>query len=411
VPSEPALLSLQGSTSRSSGLRRLVLVTGCLATLACRAERSASSLPPAATARTTPAQARGPVPTRLHLGEGWGCAEFETPLGSTVECWDAPLSEAGPPRAWTVPWLKDKHISSGPDRVCELLRPEGSFRCWSRPERGQAAPQELDARGEWVPPPLGTAEAAAEQVDRAGGVAIGGTFACLQAAGDGDDHVFCRGDDRFGQLGGSGSQNGAPARSSYVPGIAPALWLNAGTWHACAIANTVSDDHRRYVHRVACWGRGDYGQLSAPAPDRCEANGTEVGCAKTPVMGIELSDLASFAIGDLYTCINGARGISCWGANRDGFFGEPGSCPASLKSAWPTLRGSVPAPRAACSTKPLYLPHVFETQSWVQGWPARSLHRRRGGRALFRRHSDARRRYFKPDAEPRARCRRLCAHG
>jgi hypothetical protein len=209
-----------------------------------------------------------------------------------------------------------------------------------------------------------------EQVDRAGGMAIGGTFACLQAADD--DHVFCRGDDHFGQLGGSHSvpdADGGPERSGYVPGIAPALWLNAGTWHACAVANTVSDYHTRYVHRVACWGRGDYGQLSAPATDRCEMNGAEVGCAKTPVLGIEFPDIGSFAIGDLYTCVNSTRGISCWGANRDGFFGEPGSCPASLKSAWPTLRTPEPAPRAACSPKPVRLPHVFDFHSWVRAGP------------------------------------------
>jgi hypothetical protein len=59
--------------------------------------------------------------------------------------------------------------------------------------------------------------------------------------------------------------------------------------------------------------------------------------------------------GDLFTCLRDSQGIRCWGATRDAIFGVPGSCPESLRAAWPTLHGTVPAPRAACSDKPVAL--------------------------------------------------------
>jgi hypothetical protein len=53
-----------------------------------------------------------------------------------------------------------------------------------------------------------------------------------------------------------------------------------------------------------------------------------------------------------------AAGIACWGANRDAFFGTPGSCPDELRGAWPTLAKPLPAPRAACATMPTLVPGV-----------------------------------------------------
>ena len=122
---------------------------------------------------------------------------------------------------------------------------------------------------------------------------MGGTFACLrtsQAQG-----VFCLGDDRFGQLGSS-----APPRPQSAAGdpafvrdvgreVKPAL----GTWHACALAapRTMSDPLP-----IVCWGRGDHGQLGAPAPDKCIVDGQVVACARTPVRGPRVNDqMAVFA--------------------------------------------------------------------------------------------------------------------
>jgi hypothetical protein len=62
--------------------------------------------------------------------------------------------------------------------------------------------------------------------------------------------------------------------------------------------------------------------------------------------------------GDMFTCVTTERGVECWGASRDAFFGVPGSCPDSLKRAWPTLSGPVAAPRAACSATPVLVKGV-----------------------------------------------------
>jgi hypothetical protein len=136
--------------------------------------------------------------------------------------------------------------------------------------------------------------------------------------------------------------------------VTPAL----GTWHACAL----SAPRGRSLHgdlAVACWGRGDHGQLGAPAPDKCTVDGKTIACARTPVRGPRVKDqMAVLGAGDLFTCVNSMEGTRCWGASRDGLFGVRGSCPESLRLAWPTPDGPVSAPNASCTTTPVSLPGV-----------------------------------------------------
>jgi hypothetical protein len=70
--------------------------------------------------------------------------------------------------------------------------------------------------------------------------------------------------------------------------------------------------------------------------------------------------MAVLGAGDLFTCVTSQDGIKCWGASRDGLFGVRGSCPESLRRAWPTPDGPVPAPNASCTTKPVSLPGAVE---------------------------------------------------
>jgi hypothetical protein len=162
--------------------------------------------------------------------------------------------------------------------------------------------------------------------------------------------VFCRGDDRFGQLGGSGLPGPDAGRDdpAFVRGVWPAHFPAAGTWHACALAAGDRDKLQ-----VACWGRGDHGQLGGPAGDTCTVDGASVACARTAVRRVETEQMAVLRAGDLYSCVTTRKGIQCWGASRDAIFGVRGSCPESLRRAWPTLTGPVPAPNAACSDKPV----------------------------------------------------------
>jgi hypothetical protein len=169
------------------------------------------------------------------------------------------------------------------------------------------------------------------------------------------------GDDRFGQLGGSKAvpaPQASPQDPAFVQGLWPAENIAAGTWHACAMAapgGLANGGH------LACWGRGDYGQLGAAAPDVCSADGANVACAKTPVKGFKLADpVMVLRAGDLFTCLSDRKGIACWGASRDGFFGTASQCPPALRRAWPTLHGSVAAPRATCSKAPARIAKITQ---------------------------------------------------
>jgi hypothetical protein len=88
-------------------------------------------------------------------------------------------------------------------------------------------------------------------------------------------------------------------------------------------------------------------------PDLCTVNGRAVGCARSPQKNIILKGgMAVLRAGDQFTCVSDPQGIRCWGANRDGFFGAPGSCPKGVERGWPTLGGPVSAPGARCSPVP-----------------------------------------------------------
>ncbi|MGH7272671.1 MAG: hypothetical protein ACREJ3_19750, partial [Polyangiaceae bacterium] len=186
--------------------------------------------------------------TSVILGEGWGCAAFRSEAGATWQCW-----EAGPaPRAWSVPWLKNRSITSGPDRVCEFARPGLTFRCWQRPARGDVEGRELPASWEWLNPNHAAWNDALSRSDRIGATFVGGTFGCVQGTKSGS--VWCLGDDHYGQLGGSRPVPPPDAEMrdrAFVQNIWPAQRLTLGTWHACTIA---APGGLARGGNVACWG-------------------------------------------------------------------------------------------------------------------------------------------------------------
>lgn len=306
-----------------------------------------------------------PRASAVLLGEGWGCAAFGSEAGASWQCWDA-----GPaPRAWSVPWLKDKGLQSGPDRLCEFARPALTFRCWQRPARGQTEGEELPASWEWLNPNHAVwGKDTYTRSDRLVGTYVGGTFGCVQAVKD--NNVWCLGDDRFGQLGGSKPAPAPDAKKddpAFVQHLWPAWRPALGTWHGCAIAAPGGLAHGGHV---TCWGRGDYGQLGAAAPDACTVDGATIACARSPVKGPAVhAPMAALGAGDLFTCVSTPEGISCWGADRNAFFGTPGSCPDALRNAWPTPHGTVQAPRAACSPSPVQVAGASGFQQWFQAGP------------------------------------------
>jgi hypothetical protein len=259
-----------------------------------------------------------------------------------------------------VPWLQEHDdLQAGPDRLCALAVPQLTLRCWAPPARGETTGREL-AGTEWLNPRYATWEAV-DRLDRVQAAFVGGTFSCLHTS-PGD--LFCRGDDAFGQLGSGGQPQASPEDPAYLH-VWPAQSVALGSWHGCALAARGGLSLGAFV---ACWGRGDHGQLGGPARDTCTVGGASVPCARSPQAGAKIpGGMAVLGAGDLFTCVTDARGIQCWGANRDGFFGTPGSCPDSLRSAWPTLHGSVAAPRAACTDQPVRVPEVkrFDPQFTV----------------------------------------------
>ncbi|MEP6654072.1 MAG: hypothetical protein ABJA82_11985 [Myxococcales bacterium] len=309
--------------------------------------QSATRIPAASTA------VRPPKATGVIMGERWGCVSFDTGSGQGYQCW-----EAGPaPRARRVPWMDGKRFEVAPDHLCVLAAPELTFRCWHRPVPGEQVARPLPENWQWLNPHGVKWEDAYERADRVGDAEVGGTFSCLKTVKD--SGLFCFGDDKFGQRGGSTGPprpDAGPRDPAFVQDLWPAEFMAVGTWHACAFA---APRGMANGGTISCWGRGDGGQLGAPAPDQCRVDGRDVPCARKPIKGVAVAadeTMLTLAAGDLFTCMTNQNGISCWGASRDAIFGVPGSCPASLRRAWPTLHGTVPAPRAACSAHPVRLP-------------------------------------------------------
>jgi len=306
---------------------------------------------------------------RNEFEEGAGTFRRFVEEKSNVQCWDAPRTgRVGTVRAWPAKWLDDKRgLVAAAERVCEGDETKLTFRCWAAPKRGNTGGEELPAEWQWQNPNHAAFGDVYTRADRLLSTFLGGTFMCLQATRHG---VWCLGDDRFGQLGGSRAVPPPDAEDdnpAFVQGIWPADRVAVGTWHACALA---APDGLAEGAEVACWGRGDQGQLGTAAPDKCVVDGVPVACARSPRVGIKLEDSIAYLLaGDLFSCLSTPEGMKCWGANRDAFFGVPGSCPASLRKAWPTLHGTVAAPRAACSSTPVRVPKSSGFQQSVSMSP------------------------------------------
>ncbi|MGO9838129.1 MAG: hypothetical protein ACLP1X_28440, partial [Polyangiaceae bacterium] len=309
-----------------------------------------TTLIPAERVTVDPARARPQRAKAIAMGERWGCAQFTTEAGSRWQCWDAVTARSAqaPPQAWTVPWLSEggaATVMSSADHLCAYAPQTRSYRCWQRPHRGEAVGHELSARMQWANPAYAASFVpnAFNLRDFPRGAFTGGTFGCLLGQlGD----LWCVGDDELGQLGDAGHRwidQGSPAFF-----IRPSSWdVALGVWHGCALPQRSS--------QAVCWGRGDFGQLGRIPATTCGYRKRDVGCASLaqagPVTAATDRERAIRA-GDLFTCAADPKGILCWGANQDAFFGARGSCPPEVRRSWPTLQGTTSAPNAACPAHP-----------------------------------------------------------
>jgi hypothetical protein len=131
------------------------------------------------------------------------------------------------------------------------------------------------------------------------------TFACALES----DALVCRGSDPFAVL---------PGAVKVSDGGGWPYPFALGHHHGCI----------RQDLNIACWGRGDQGELGFPAPDLCKDAAGDVACSRhlglARVQGERESHPPLLVAGDTYTCAVTENFVECWGKSRDGFFSAPG---------------------------------------------------------------------------------------
>lgn len=128
-------------------------------------------------------------------------------------------------------------------------------------------------------------------------LALGAAFSCmLRASGE----VLCWGSNRFAQLGDPSLEADLRSRRAEpkkVVGLADAVAIAAGSWHACAL---------RADRTVVCWGHGGFGQLGVGAKSD----------STTPTAVASLGGARAIAAGEAHSCaIKGDGSVVCWGRN------------------------------------------------------------------------------------------------
>lgn len=161
--------------------------------------------------------------------------------------------------------------------------------CWGANQAGQLGDATRTDRARAAP--LGIPLSAAA-------VATGALHACLLG---GDGSVWCWGRGADGRLGDpAGIDALVPTR---VDGLAGVRGVAAGAAHTCALANDVP----------LCWGRGDEGQLG----DGLLTSGR---AAPAPVIG--QTAVVEVTLGEAHTCARRSDGaVACWGRGDEGQLG------------------------------------------------------------------------------------------
>ncbi len=304
-----------------------------------RVGRSTSVVPPRPALVAKPVELPWQPPDQpgrgstVAVGDGWGCARVFGWDQAHWQCWGADLVKSTAPaaRAETVPWLSATELPVGPDKLCFLSQRRDV--CWPWPDFAKARPDNL--------PEVQKREGRGSAEARDGQLLVGGTFACtIQYVGS-ERMLQCSGDDSFGQL----------ARGDQ-PDMLDEWRGTVGTWHGCVVSRRGTD--------VYCWGRGDGGQLGYRPSESCKVAGRKIPCSKSPrKVAVPLKAVERLYAGDMFTCatVYAAQkmNVLCWGASRDGWFGDA-ACNQALRKAWPTGKGFVSAPNATCSATPVEVP-------------------------------------------------------
>ena len=267
------------------------------------------------------------------VGDGWGCAKVFGWNQPRWQCWHAGGGKGAPVRGQHIPWLSPQAAPViAADRFCF---PEGKQgRCWPASSLGPTPPPDFSEparKGVGGGRPTGQVEY--------GPLMLGTSFDCTIQPIGAERMLQCAGDDSFGQL----------ATKDQPVMLDPWIGALAG-WHGCVASKARPE--------LACWGRGDAGQLGRKSEAACTVGGHRIACdANVRPVDFSVGRVGRLYGGDLFTCMNeGIHGdLSCWGGSRDGWLGDT-PCPAELRQAWPVGNGFVAAPRATCTATPVKVP-------------------------------------------------------
>ena len=144
-------------------------------------------------------------------------------------------------------------------------------------------------------------------------VSVGGSFSCaLSSTG----HVYCWGDNTYGQLGygASGGSVTIPVEVSGVGGsgfLSNISQITAGGMHACALSLSGN---------VYCWGSNGNGQIGNNSTTQANSPVEVVSVFGTG----NLDSISQISAGYEMTCsLSSSENVYCWGANSvDGVFGN-----------------------------------------------------------------------------------------
>lgn len=116
----------------------------------------------------------------------------------------------------------------------------------------------------------------------------------------------------------------APSGPSVVPSTPPSI-VTAGGAHSCALTAGGA---------AYCWGRGEAGQLGAPATRGCALDGGTFPCSLVPLAVQGGPAFAQVFGGGAHTCaLTGNGSAYCWGNNGSGQLGDGTTASTSMPVA------------------------------------------------------------------------------
>jgi alpha-tubulin suppressor-like RCC1 family protein len=202
-------------------------------------------------------------------------------------------------------------ITAGRAHTCVRQAPAGStpdapaaIACWGANQAGQLGDGSRVDRG--TAAPLKIVLAATEVVS-------GALHACARTA---EGAAWCWGRGSAGQLGTTMSIDYAvPVRATSTVALASALaTLGAGGAHTCGTAAAAAPAASAAIAAALCWGANDEGQLGDGTRDRRAGAVAVTGLAE---------GVRQWALGLAHTCALFASGrVACWGRGEDGQLGD-----------------------------------------------------------------------------------------